>query len=340
METEGESNTFTKDSTVFTITKTNNGYSLTYSNNTTSHNDDDKVTIDGLLIVFGGVSISSALKTVVVNLDIAVDASGKLDIYGEAAPQVVNVIDAGVELDAAALYSTTNSMFEFWEPADDRTARTAQLATSEGRDWRLLTRKLANGIHACLEGEFKVKAAAPFSASKYITTPPTREYEYAPNFGEVALRSYTHYTLGHIDSTYAITNDDAFVSAMLARETSRGDDVDSDDFTTVPVAAGTNANANLANLLVKQIATKTPAAVLLIANQVLGQDVSRAMGEDNNAKSPAGQQALKFIAGDVIYMNIKLQEPEVFLGAGQQVTSSTLKENLVGENYTLKITLS
>jgi hypothetical protein len=92
---------------------------------------------------------------------------------------------------------------------------------------------------------------------------------------------------------------------------------------------------------VKQIATKTPAAALLIAEQVLGQDASRAMDEDNNAILPEGKQALKFIAGDVIYMNIQLQEPEVVTGSGQKVTDSNLKDKFddAGQNYTLKITL-
>jgi hypothetical protein len=93
---------------------------------------------------------------------------------------------------------------------------------------------------------------------------------------------------------------------------------------------------------VKQIATKTGAGALAIVDQVLSQDASRAMGRDNNETSPFGKQALKFIAGDVIYMNIKLQKPEVFVGDGQQVTETTLENRFAdaGENYALKITLS
>jgi hypothetical protein len=126
----------------------------------------------------------------------------------------------------------------------------------------------------------------------------------------------------------------------LAREASRGLEGVSDDFATV--VAGTNANANLANLLVQKIALKDVAGATLIANQVLGQDASRAMDEDNNAISPEGKQALKFIAGDVIYMNIQLQKPDVVLGhTAQQVSKATLEDKFAtDQNYTLRITLS
>ena len=102
---------------------------------------------------------------------------------------------------------------------------------------------------------------------------------------------------------------------------------------------GSNADAQLARLLVKAIASKNGAAVLAIANQVIGQDASRASGEDNNDITDPKRQALKFIAGDVIYMNIQLQPPTVVLGTGQQVSKTELEGRFTGENYTLKITL-
>jgi hypothetical protein len=224
-------------------------------------------------------------------------------------------------------------MFEFWEPSSARGTRLAQLATSELRNWKLLTNKLANGIQTCLEGKFDVKDATPFSDAKY-TAP---EHETVDNFGELALRSYAHYTLGHIDATAAITNDVAFVSAMLNRD-STPEGVE-DDFATA--AAGTNAKANLANLLVKAIVTKNDEAILAIAEQVLGQDASRAMDEDNNELTVDKKQALKFLAGDIIYMNIKLQKPDVVVGSGQKMSESSVEDKFAaaGENYTLMITL-
>ena len=81
--------------------------------------------------------------------------------------------------------------------------------------------------------------------------------------------------------------------------------------------------------------------VKAIAEQVLGQDASRAMDEDNNEVTVDKKQALKFIAGDIIYMNIKLQKPDVVVGSGQKVVDGSVEDKFaVEENYTLKITLS
>jgi hypothetical protein len=289
----------------------------------------------GHVRVFSLPAPTTAHQSVEVNLGIAVDASGTINIFGQVAPTVSNIIVAKVKLPAAALYSSgSNSMFEFWEPSAARGNRLAQLAANEGRNWKLLTRKLANGIHACLEGKFDATLASPFNDNtKYGAV----HREDIPNFGEVALRSYAHYTLGHVDATAAITNDVAFVSAMLERD-STPEGVE-DDFSTV--AAGTKAKANLANLLVKAIVTKNDEAILAIAEQVLGQDGSRAMDEDNNELTVDKKQALKFLAGDIIYMNIKLQKPEVLVGTGQQMSESAVEDKFTAEqNYTLMITLS
>jgi hypothetical protein len=61
MENINDMNTFTKGTTVFAITKTVSGYFFTTGGTTTSYFDGNSRIIDGLLIVFGGVSISSAL---------------------------------------------------------------------------------------------------------------------------------------------------------------------------------------------------------------------------------------------------------------------------------------
>jgi hypothetical protein len=70
------------------------------------------------------------------------------------------------------------------------------------------------------------------------------------------------------------------------------------------------------------------------------------MDEDNNELTVDKKQALKFIAGDIIYMNIKLQRPDVVIGSGQKVADSVVEgkypadDSGNSENYTLKITLS
>jgi hypothetical protein len=66
------------------------------------------------------------------------------------------------------------------------------------------------------------------------------------------------------------------------------------------------------------------------------------MNQDNSKDSPDTRQSLKFIAGDIIFMNIKLKQPTVTIGTGQQVSSTTLsaKFGTAAEiSYSLKITL-
>jgi hypothetical protein len=288
------------------------------------------------------VTPAPAPHNITVNMNIAVSPSGTIEIFGQPAPVVpADIIDANVDLSASTLYSLDNSLIEFWEPSSARGTRLAELATMEGRNWKKLTRSLANGIQDCLEGEIDVSGAQPFNLSKYSAIP---EYKKVANFGELALRTYAHYTLGHIDATAAITNDVAFVTAMLSGH--RYDAAElayvlGDDFSGV--AAGTKANADIARSLVKALADKksNPTAVLEIAEQVLGQDASRAMDADNNMLLPDKRQGLKFIAGDVIYMTIKLQTPEVVIANGQQVSAATLAAKYTAEvDYTLKITLN
>jgi hypothetical protein len=295
---------------------------------------------------FNLIVSAPATHNVVVNLNVEVSASGNIEIFGQTVPEILNPIIAAVNLDSAALYAGANSMFEFWEPSDAavRGTRLAQLAVKDGRDWKLLTRKLANGIQDCLEGSFDASLASPFNLPKYTAA----VHKSAANFGELALRSYAHYTMGHIDATAAITNDVAFVRAMLSQDAATGvyakfdaaQLLVADDFSSSAIV-GSKADGMLAKLLVKAIAEKDGNAALLIAEQVLGQDASRAMDEDNNALTVDKSQGLKFIAGDVIYMNIKLLKPDIIISnVGQKVSELTIENKYtIDENYTLKIIL-
>jgi hypothetical protein len=77
--------------------------------------------------------------------------------------------------------------------------------------------------------------------------------------------------------------------------------------------------------------------------QVLGQDASRALNQDNNALAPGVRQELQFIAGDKIYMNIRLKRPAVTVSnvSQQSAPAATLFPDDVSAdvNYCLEITL-
>ena len=93
-------------------------------------------------------------------------------------------------------------------------------------------------------------------------------------------------------------------------------------------------------LVVSSVAANDAASIANIVRQVVGQDATRLMDEDNSERTKDIHRLLRFYAGDIIYMNIKLNRPAVTVSTGQSVTENTLEANYATEqNYTLKITL-
>ena len=87
------------------------------------------------------------------------------------------------------------------------------------------------------------------------------------------------------------------------------------------------------------------AKLAYIVSQVAGQDATRLMNEDNTERTVNMHQLLRFYAGDVIYVNIKVNTPNVTVAGGQAggVTKSALEgsysTDVAKTSYTLKITL-
>ena len=79
-----------------------------------------------------------------------------------------------------------------------------------------------------------------------------------------------------------------------------------------------------------------------IVKQVIGQDATRAMGQDNNKLAPEVHQVLKFFEGDTIFVSIKLKKPSVSFSAatGQALTEQAAKDKVTTEEqYNIKIML-
>ena len=81
--------------------------------------------------------------------------------------------------------------------------------------------------------------------------------------------------------------------------------------------------------------------------QVLSQDPSRASGQDNNELPPDVHQGLLFAAGDVIYLEVKINQPAITQGNNTPSTPATQMPSTAsnafpsgGAAFTLKITLS
>jgi hypothetical protein len=275
---------------------------------------------------------------VVVNLNVEIDASGQIEVFGQAAPTVDNVVVADVTLPAADLYDLSGAaaMFEFWEPSDALGTMKATLAgkvdaaypDAAAADYTALTATLATDLNAIIVGDMDASGAKPFDA--YAAGGVTQYYVHE-SFGRLALSSYAHYLFGHVAATAAITNDADFIEKMNG------------------IGEG---NADIAQKLVDAITGKDDEAILSIVQQVIGQDASRAMDQDNNQLAPGVRHSLKFIAGDKIYVNVRLRAPEVIVSGGltnagaPAATAFGDAENLAApstqskHSYTIEITLA
>jgi hypothetical protein len=91
------------------------------------------------------------------------------------------------------------------------------------------------------------------------------------------------------------------------------------------------------------IASSATASLGNIVKQVVGQDSTRLMNQDNSERTKDIHQLLRFYAGDVIYVNIKLKKPTVTIGTGGRDISGNLTASYDTDNeinYTLKMTLT
>jgi len=174
------------------------------------------------------------------------------------------------------------------------------------------------GLHNIIKGGLDAKDAAPFSEAQYSSD---AHYTHYDNFGELALGAMAHYLFGHVAATAAITNDTAFLTYMNAKNPANG--------------------AAIASKLKDAIISMSDSEALAIVEQVLGQDADRAKDQDNNELAPDQKQNLAWMAGDIIYLQVKLKEPTVTVSVGAAGQKSAPSSTDVTEQiYNLKITLS
>ena len=316
-------------------------------------------------------------QPIAVNFNIVIDASGNLEVFNAAAPVVSNVIVAERTLPVTALYDPDNTtgLLELWEPESAQGDIYVQLAdtnrTSSGGlnfsgAYQTASKAIAAGLEHILCDKFDCSGAAPFSS--YTSNV---EYYKQRDFGRVALATYAHHLFGHVDATAAITNDKAFVEAMLstsaggADESAGGVAARYGAWTKSTAAnvqlwddAASSSDANLAIRLVKALVGKgldgsgvptvsnvnagDPATLANIVSQVVGQDASRLMNVDNSQRTRDQHVLLRFYAGDVFYLNVTLKSPNVNIGSTNQLVSKAALEAMypsANNNFTIKMTL-
>jgi hypothetical protein len=353
-------------------------YTITYNTNTQK-----------IIVVAGsapapgpapGPAPSGTHTPVVVNFNTVIDASGNIDVFGEPAMTVENVIVADYHLPVECLYTSANGvdvsgLIEFWEPSNAMGTLNCKLAENlqgvSGDYYGATARLFATEMQKLFCSSFDCSAATPFSS--YASQ--SEEYWHPRDFGRLALSAHAYDLFGHVAATAAITNDQSFMENMLSTDNGcAATGVSGERIAAwrkaAAVAAGpldaaweqaSRLDANLALRMVKAIvnkgldangavevetdvygASKTASDLLsAIVKQVIGQDASRAMDVDNNELAPELHQMLRFYAGDVIYVNVNLEAPNVTYASGQRTDAASLFQTGDGaRNYTIKITLA
>lgn len=254
------------------------------------------------------------VRNVTVNLRAEIDASGNIEVFGQAPDTVSDdVLVADVEkLSAGLLYADkTHGVLEFWEPTSAPNTILGAVATvNSGHVIPLSAGPLGSGLQDVLNSHLDASGAAPFSGYSEAA------YKGWASFGKLALAKYAHDLFGHVAATAAIDNDVEFIAYM--------EGIGAD-------------NAELGKRLADAIFALDATKATQIANAVIGQDAGRALNQDNNQPLPDVRQALEFMAGDVVYVTIALKAPTVsFKTSDQQFGRDLITAE---KKYAVKITL-
>ncbi len=257
------------------------------------------------------------MVNVVVNFNVSVDASGNVEVFGQAPVELGDVVVCATTLPATDLYDGSgDAVFQFWEPS-------SALGTLAAERYSAWTKKetLRTDMNSIINGVMDASGAIPFNDAKYSSF--SQYYEHS-DFGRLALSMYAHYLFGHVAATAAITNDQAFMDNMNGNN------------------EAVSGHALLAKRIVDLIDGMSDANVLEIVKQVIGQDASRAMDQDNNQVAPDVKQSLQFFAGDTVYVQINLKQPEVTVSNSASLAqqSEPAASLVIERTYNLKITLA
>jgi hypothetical protein len=342
------------DNNSFTIYGLINGQ--TYIINLSAVNNIGKGAISSVYGTPGVIPLVNNIigKNIIVNLNISIDVTGEIVGYGEPQETFSNILYAQTKLSASSLWSlidgTETSLIEFWEPSDNLDDIYVKYSTEKEDKAKLI----AFGLQSVINGEIhaihpdKPGIASPFNDNKYKKDGDAiSQYVKHNNLGRLALAVYAHYIFGHQAATSAITNDIAFMNNILSiNDTGSWNKlVNSNlpEFSNWDISNNVS-DANIALRLAKAICNKnttnsvnntTNKDLARIVKQVISQDVSRAMGQDNNQFNSNVKQKLRFYTGDIIVVSITLTKPTVnIINQGNNNITSSLydKDGISGVN--------
>jgi hypothetical protein len=278
--------------------------------------------------------VTQSYTSVKVDLRAAIDASANVTVFGPSEETLYNVVWCDVALDVSGLYSDpSNALIEFWEPSNARGTISARIAKDNvggtDRNARAVAQLFSESMANVIKGGMDASAANPFQAY------PGPAYTKYTSFGELALSYAAEGMFGHPSATAAITNDVAIVDGFN-NDAKKLEPVTS-------VATRSDADQSLAQRLAATLYASSDAVATAIAQSVLGQDGVRMTNDDNSALQVDMKAALRFVAGDVVYVAITLKDFVPTIGGNspdlQQFTAIEIGSPRT-EKYYLRIRLS
>jgi hypothetical protein len=240
-----------------------------------------------------------------VNLEAVIDISGEVKIFAVPSTTLYNVVVCSNQLAATTLFDASSGVFELTEPLDSRGDISGFVSSAGRANGSVLNgiashpiAALGTGLQGVLTGSLDASAANPFA--KYAGQGnANNEYTTYASLGELVLSLYASYLFGHPAATAAISNDVALKNHI--------------DGTTASDARAGQSLANAINNLTNAEATN-------IARAVISQDPNRAVNAPNrqfNAVNNEHHIPLIFRPGDVVYVSITVQSPDVAKSNGE-----------------------
>ena len=250
-------------------------------------------------------------SAVTVDLRVSTTTGTNVEILDNAADSRAGHIVCAQTLAASTLYTdTSNGVFEIWEPSDARGTLKGAVANGAGSPaFSTVVQAhpgLAAGLLACLQGALTAQALTPIVGSPYPA-----DYWSMAGIGELAVAYAAHNLFGHVAATAAITNEAAIITAV-------------------------EITAALGAALETEILGLSLANATSIANVVIGQDAERTRDEDNNEYAPNSARALRFYAGDVVFVGVELTGFTHSTGANQAYNPNAF----AAQQFYFRITLS
>ncbi len=219
-----------------------------------------------------------------------------ISFTNDANAPTTNIVQAAASLPVSVFYNSSNdSLFRY------KTIN-GQVVAEVDPNFTTSYSTIRGSFNTVINSTMNASNADPFNLTKYISTP----YRVYPNFGSLALGSYTHYLFGNTNMLFMLNNRNEIVNNF-------------------------NNESLYSHALANTIINFPSNCVKNIAEQIIVQDSNRSNNSSN-------WSALEFKTDDIIYFTLSLSLSTIKNGTGQEASPSV--SNYPGISYHIATTLA